>query len=98
MPSGSHAPLADEGGDIVVAESGADGEGHRFRGDRGQSRSKRELRDGDPRLAGHRVEQIDPAALFVDSRVVYRPRVLGQWCDGIRIYAAASSPTRSRRT
>ena len=24
----SHAPLADEGGDIVVAESGADGEGH----------------------------------------------------------------------
>ena len=29
---------------------------------------------------------------------VYRPRVLGQWCDGIRIYAAASSPTRSRRT
>ena len=30
--------------------------------------------------------------------VVYRPRVLGQWCDGIRIYAAASSPTRSRRT
>ena len=26
------------------------------------------------------------------------PRVLGQWFDGIRIYAAASSPTRSRRT
>ena len=24
----SHAPLADEGGDIVVAESGADVEGH----------------------------------------------------------------------
>ena len=30
--------------------------------------------------------------------VVYRPRVLGQWFDGIRFYAAASSPTRSRRT
>ena len=29
---------------------------------------------------------------------VYRPRVLGQWFDGIRFYAAASSPTRSRRT
>ena len=29
---------------------------------------------------------------------LYRPRVLGQWFDGIRIYAAASSPTRSRRT
>ena len=29
---------------------------------------------------------------------VYRPRVLGQWFDGIRFYAAASDPTRSRRT
>ena len=29
---------------------------------------------------------------------LYRPRVLGQWFDGIRIYAAASSPPRSRRT
>ena len=29
---------------------------------------------------------------------VYRPRILGQWFDGIRIYAAASSPPRSRRT
>ena len=29
---------------------------------------------------------------------MYRPRVLGQWFDGIRIYAAASSATRSRRT
>ena len=27
-----------------------------------------------------------------------RPRILGQWFDGIRIYAAASGPTRSRRT
>ena len=34
----------------------------------------------------------------VDRSNLYRPRVLGQWCDGIRIYAAASSPTRSRRT
>ena len=29
---------------------------------------------------------------------VYCPRVLGQWFDGIRFYAAASSPRRSRRT
>ena len=35
--------------------------------------------------------------VFLQS-LVYRPRVLGQWFDGIRIYAAASSPTRSRRT
>ena len=34
----------------------------------------------------------------LDSGEVYRLRVLGQWFDGIRIYAAASSPTRSRRT
>ena len=31
-------------------------------------------------------------------RPVYCPRVLGQWFDGIRFYAAASSPRRSRRT
>ena len=30
--------------------------------------------------------------------LVYRLRVLGQWFDGIRFYAAASSPRRSRRT
>ena len=30
--------------------------------------------------------------------IVYRLRVLGQWFDGIRFYAAASSPRRSRRT
>ena len=30
--------------------------------------------------------------------MVYCPRVLGQWFDGIRFYAAASSPRRSRRT
>ena len=29
---------------------------------------------------------------------VYRLRVLGQWFDGIRFYAAASSPRRSCRT
>ena len=29
---------------------------------------------------------------------MYRPRVLGQWFDGIRSYAAASSLARSRRT
>jgi len=29
---------------------------------------------------------------------LYRPRILGQCCDGNRVYAAASSPTRSRRT
>ena len=33
-----------------------------------------------------------------DSCLLYCPRVLGQWFDGIRFYAAASSPTRSRRT
>ena len=32
------------------------------------------------------------------STDLYCPRVLGQWFDGIRFYAAASSPTRSRRT
>ena len=32
------------------------------------------------------------------ASLMYRPRVLGQWFDGIRFYAAASSPTRSRRT
>ena len=33
-----------------------------------------------------------------DGDEVYRLRVLGQWFDGIRFYAAASSPRRSRRT
>ena len=32
------------------------------------------------------------------SELMYRLRVLGQWFDGIRFYAAASSPRRSRRT
>ena len=32
------------------------------------------------------------------TALVYRLRVLGQWFDGIRFYAAASSPRRSRRT
>ena len=39
-----------------------------------------------------------PQACGREPRRVYRPRVLGQWFDGIRFYAAASSPTRSRRT
>ena len=29
---------------------------------------------------------------------MHRLRILGQWFDSIRSYAAASSPTRSRRT
>ena len=33
-----------------------------------------------------------------EDALVYCPRVLGQWFDGIRFYAAASSPRRSRRT
>ena len=33
-----------------------------------------------------------------DDAVMYCPRVLGQWFDGIRFYAAVSSPRRSRRT
>ena len=32
------------------------------------------------------------------SEGLYCPRVLGRWFDGIRFYAAASSPRRSRRT
>ena len=32
------------------------------------------------------------------KRRMSRLRVLGQWFDGIRFYAAASSPRRSRRT
>ena len=37
-------------------------------------------------------------ALALGFTLVYCPRVLGQWFDGIRFYAAASSPRRSRRT
>ena len=36
--------------------------------------------------------------LLVSPSLLYRLRVLGQWFDGIRFYAAASSPRRSRRT
>ena len=36
--------------------------------------------------------------LNIPKPPVYRLRVLGQWFDGIRFYAAASSPRRSRRT
>ena len=32
------------------------------------------------------------------KQFVYRPRVLGQWFDVLRIYAATSSPPRSRLT
>ena len=34
----------------------------------------------------------------VIKRILYRPGVLGQWFDGIRSYATASSRTRSCRT
>ena len=46
---------------------------------------------------GHAVEVVEWSlwGALVD---VYCPRVLGQWFDGIRFYAAASSPRRSRRT
>ena len=42
--------------------------------------------------------QQNPHPMGVHWSSVYCPRVLGQWFDGIRFYAAASSPTRSRRT
>ena len=44
--------------------------------------------------------RLDEASALIDGLIdlLYRPRVLGQWFDGIRFYAAASSPTRSRRT
>ena len=60
-----------------------------------------------PATVGARSYSLD--RVFVDARVdpdgslwidetLYCPRVLGQWFDGIRFYAAASSPRRSRRT
>ena len=39
-----------------------------------------------------------PQSSLKRSTRLYCPRVLGQWFDGIRFYAGASSPTRSRRT
>ena len=51
---------------------------------------------GAPGVDGMRVEDL-PAYLRPEWHV-YRLRVLGQWFDGIRFYAAASSPRRSRRT
>ena len=42
--------------------------------------------------------QLMPATAAQYAVHVYRLRVLGQWFDGIRFYAAASSPRRSRRT
>ena len=47
--------------------------------------------------SGCRLGRTDKTVLWCIA-MVYRPRVLGQWFDGIRFYAAASSPTRSRRT
>ena len=44
------------------------------------------------------LDESRPRALGMSSDRVYRLRVLGQWFDGIRFYAAASSPRRSRRT
>ena len=41
---------------------------------------------------------IGTAVVRAHAAELYCPRVLGQWFDGIRFYAAASSPTRSRRT
>ena len=42
--------------------------------------------------------QVDVSISWTNRNAVYRLRVLGQWFDGIRFYAAASSPRRSRRT
>ena len=50
--------------------------------------------DGRTRIFGAFLLPLGAAMIWA----VYRLRVLGQWFDGIRIYAAASSPTRSRRT
>ena len=64
------------------------------------------------RLAEQRESRVEEGHLLADhvhmlvsippkysvAQVMYCPRVLGQWFDGIRIYAAASSPTRPRRT
>ena len=47
-------------------------------------------------LAGDESWPAHPQARFTCA--MYRLRVLGQWFDGIRFYAAASSPRRSRRT
>ena len=43
-------------------------------------------------MAEHGYENARP------NNELYRLRVLGQWFDGIRFYAAASSPRRSHRT
>ncbi len=52
-----------------------------------------ELRD---LVEGLRHDRADDAPPL--TRVLYRPGVLGQWFDGIRSYATASSRTRSCRT
>ena len=49
------------------------------------------------RMAGHEASAIG-SLRAINSAQLYRLRVLGQWFDGIRFYAAASSPRRSHRT
>ena len=44
------------------------------------------------------LEKVDAFDVKRDTAWLYRPRVLGQWFDGNHVYAAASSPPRSRRT
>ena len=46
----------------------------------------------------HRVRRTPALCRAARGRPVYRLRMLGQRCDGIRFYAAASRPTKSRRT
>ena len=50
------------------------------------------------RLIGDLIATMLSLLYGFSSLSVYCPRVLGQWFDGIRFYAAASSPRRSRRT
>ena len=57
-----------------------------------------QLAKGWTRYQGKKVACIEVLPPPADDAKVYRPRVFGQWFDGIRFYAAASSPTRSRRT
>ena len=54
-----------------------------------------EARD-DKRLLRVQKQLAKQDLLIVDE--LYRLRVLGQWFDGNHVYAAASSPPRSRRT
>ena len=83
------------------------GEGNEARGDGrrgvGVSHSTAEAGALSPRDPvegrGHRqVAPVEGKTANTPRLGLYCPRVLGQWFDGIRFYAAASSPTRSRRT